>query len=93
MRELQGTLWRRFFVCLTVCCSRTNAWSWSPLTSDVTPSVSGHSVASDDPLDRVYLFGGLTGSAGSPTTNDLYCLSKKGWQRVEETLVPQVEVV
>lgn len=59
--------------------SPTNSWAWSSLSSPqatlaAAPHVSGHSVATVAP-DRILLFGGLTGSAGSPVTNDLWCFT------------------
>lgn len=54
--------------------SETAGWSWSPAASG-GPRVSGQSAASvtdDAGNDGVLLFGGLTGAAGSPTTNDLW---------------------
>lgn len=45
---------------------------WSPkYARSVAPQVSGHATATD-PEGRVLLFGGLTGSAGSPCTDDLW---------------------
>jgi len=42
------------------------------------PLVSGH-VQCVDAHGRVLAFGGLTGSAGSPTTNELWAFDKGGW--------------
>lgn len=43
------------------------------------PKVSGHA-ATVAPDGRVLLFGGLTGSAGSPCTNELWSFSEDGWE-------------
>jgi len=45
------------------------------------PRVSGHSVATGA-NDRIFLFGGLTGNAGSPCTKDLWMHEKNGeWKK------------
>ena len=57
-----------------------SSWTWSPATSSSPgPKVSGHacSAASTNP-DKLLLFGGLTGSAGSPTTADLWMYDDEG---------------
>ena len=52
-----------------------SSWTWSSSRQldNIGPKVSGHSciVASTNP-DKLLLFGGLTGSSGSPTTADLW---------------------
>eukprot|EP00581_Thalassiosira_minuscula_P013730 CAMPEP_0183729418 /NCGR_PEP_ID=MMETSP0737-20130205/30220_1 /TAXON_ID=385413 /ORGANISM="Thalassiosira miniscula, Strain CCMP1093" /LENGTH=329 /DNA_ID=CAMNT_0025961595 /DNA_START=147 /DNA_END=1136 /DNA_ORIENTATION=+ len=50
-------------------------WSWNPSTSSTkAPRVSGQSTGTirEKTNGGVLLFGGLTGAAGSPTTNDLW---------------------
>lgn len=71
------------FLFLVFCMKATESWSWTPVVSsskDARPHVSGHSVATAAD-DRVWLFGGLTGAAGSPVTDDLwsYTDAAKGW--------------
>jgi Kelch motif/Galactose oxidase, central domain len=57
--------------------SRAASWSWTPV-STAGPHVSGHSAATAG--DRVWLFGGLTGAAGSPVTDDLWSYTTTaGW--------------
>ena len=61
------------------------AWSWSALPKSPAipaPKVSGHaSAATYD--ERIILFGGLTGSAGSPTTADLWIYDQgSGWRMI-----------
>lgn len=53
------------------------SWSWTPLKIK-GPCVSGHA-ASDAPGDKVLVFGGLTGAAGSPTTEDLWSFENGEW--------------
>ena len=48
----------------------------------VGPKVSGQVQSSDD-NGRVLAFGGLTGSAGSPTTNELWAFEKDTWTKLE----------
>jgi hypothetical protein len=55
---------------------KVSSWTWSSSSRQVDnigPKVSGHScsVASTNP-DKLILFGGLTGSGGSPTTANLW---------------------
>jgi len=63
-----------------------SAWTWSALPvkgpAIPAPKVSGHaSAATND--ERIVLFGGLTGSAGSPTTDDLWVYDKgAGWKMI-----------
>ena len=67
--------------------SKATGWSWSPLSAadGAVPRVSGHTSATitadgTKSSASVLLFGGLTGAAGSPTTNDLWqfdCQSDK----------------
>ena len=53
------------------------SWTW---TSDVAPGpmVSGH-VQCADAQGRVLAFGGLTGSVGSPATNELWAFQNGAW--------------
>lgn len=57
---------------------KCKAWSWTTIKTDSHnikgPSVSGHSAITDQDHQRVLLFGGLTGSAGSPATDQLWSL-------------------
>lgn len=56
------------------------AWTWTPHTNaGAAPRVSGHSAATLD--DRIFLFGGLTGNAGSPCTGDLWTLQHGEWKQ------------
>ena len=57
--------------------------AWSGTTGGASgPQVSGHA-ASATSDGRVLLFGGLTGSAGSPCTNKLWEFSDEGWKELE----------
>lgn len=53
--------------------------SWTSSLKSDAPQVSGHA-ASVDGLGRVLLFGGLTGSAGSPCTSAIWAFDDAGWQ-------------
>lgn len=62
-------------------------WAWSkPEASTVIkplatpPAVSGHLACSDPGPTPVFLFGGLTGPAGSPTSAELYEYDLGGWR-------------
>jgi len=58
------------------------AWTWTPHTNTgAAPRVSGHSSATVD--DRVFLFGGLTGNAGSPCTGNLWAHQHGEWKHVD----------
>ena len=62
------------------------AWSWTAHSSThKAPRVSGHSAVTDYEHQRVLLFGGLTGSAGSPATNQLWSFdnNKDQWNLVD----------
>ena len=67
----------------------TNAWTWSSLSNaGPAPRVSGHSAATATD-NRVFLFGGLSGNAGSPCYNDLWIFNSNGqWQKVENSNGP-----
>jgi len=60
--------------------AEATGWSWSKVSisntaSNRAPSVSGQATASSihkNSVSDVLLFGGLTGAAGAPTTNDLW---------------------
>ena len=72
------------FLLLVFCTRATESWSWNhPVVSsaEARPHVSGHSVATASANDhQVWLFGGLTGAAGSPVTDDLWSYTAaKGW--------------
>jgi len=67
---------------------RVDAWSWTSISpknaATGAPRVSGHSVATDAKNDRVFLFGGLTGFAGSPATDRLWSFTEnEGWNIVK----------
>ena len=73
-------------------CEPSLSWTWtllspSPSTSSGTaPRVSGHVAATDFNNDYVFVFGGLTGNAGSPCTNQLWSLAahdNHGWKQIE----------
>lgn len=55
------------------------------------PRVSGHVAASSPGNPNVYLFGGLTGPAGSPTTDSLYEYDVGGWREITPKEGPLVE--
>lgn len=63
----------------------TLGWSWKALnTCTGGPRVSGHTACRvDDDSDRVLLFAGLTGPAGSPVTDDLWSYKGGTWGPVE----------
>jgi hypothetical protein len=46
------------------------------------PQVSGHVAVSSPNIPNVFLFGGLTGPAGSPVTNALYEYDVGGWREI-----------
>lgn len=46
------------------------------------PQVSGHVTVSSPNLPNIFLFGGLTGPAGSPVTNALYEYDVGGWREI-----------
>ena len=51
----------------------SDAWSWTARPATTTaPRVSGHVTVTDNNHERILLFGGLTGSAGSPCTDQLW---------------------
>lgn len=56
-------------------------WSWTPLKTK-GPEVSGHAASAHG--DKVLLFGGLTGAAGSPTTNDLWWYEDGAWNNLDK---------
>lgn len=61
-----------------------SGWSWSPLTTvGKAPRVSGQAAAGINE-NEILLFGGLTGAAGSPTTNDLWHFdcNKDAWTQL-----------
>ena len=49
-----------------------DACSWTAHQEATAPRVSGHVAVTDRDHGRVLLFGGLTGSAGSPCTDQLW---------------------
>lgn len=80
---------RTSFLAALVLSSRAAAgsgWSWTPSPASegtAAPRVSGQAAASTAD-GGVLLFGGLTGPAGSPTTNDLWHFdsAKKAWKEL-----------
>jgi hypothetical protein len=46
------------------------------------PQVSGHVTVSSPYIPNIFLFGGLTGPAGSPVTNALYEYDVDGWREI-----------
>lgn len=50
----------------------SDAWSWTAHQEATAPRVSGHVAVTDHDHGQVFLFGGLTGSAGSPCTDQLW---------------------
>eukprot|EP00578_Thalassiosira_sp_NH16_P001387 CAMPEP_0181136374 /NCGR_PEP_ID=MMETSP1071-20121207/33145_1 /TAXON_ID=35127 /ORGANISM="Thalassiosira sp., Strain NH16" /LENGTH=343 /DNA_ID=CAMNT_0023223071 /DNA_START=32 /DNA_END=1063 /DNA_ORIENTATION=- len=82
--------------------TKANGWSWSPLSPaiDGAPRVSGQTTASiiDDSNNScssgVLLFGGLTGAAGSPTTNDLWHFEDvtEEWTKLSPEQCPRVRM-
>ncbi|KAG7362892.1 galactose oxidase [Nitzschia inconspicua] len=46
------------------------------------PQVSGHVAVSSPNVPNIFLFGGLTGPAGSPVTNSLYEYDVGGWREI-----------
>jgi len=48
----------------------------------IGPRVSGHAAAADA-LGNVFVFGGLSGSAGSPTTDALWVYKDKRWDKLD----------
>ena len=72
-----------FFASLLLLSSGFTVPAWSTSIATHAPRVSGHttSVNADG---RVLLFGGLTGSAGSPCTTDLWSFGLDGvWSKVD----------
>ena len=55
-------------------------WTTSTMTA---PKVSGHATAVDLRTGNVLVFAGLTGSAGSPCTNDLWSFDGTAWQKLD----------
>ena len=55
-------------------------WTTSTTTA---PKVSGHATAVDLSTGNVLVFAGLTGSAGSPCTNDLWSYDGAAWQKLD----------
>lgn len=64
---------------------KVHAWSWTQLSNaGAAPRVSGHTTVTDDD-GRILLFGGLTGNAGSPCTDDLWThTNDDGWKHVSK---------
>jgi len=62
------------------------SWSWTALDT-MGPRVSGHSASYADG-DKVVLFGGLTGAAGSPVTDELWIYEGAAWKPVEFEIGP-----
>lgn len=56
--------------------------TWSSIVTGAAPKVSGHAAAVDA-NGRTWLFGGLTGSAGSPTVNDLWRYEGGAWLKMQ----------
>jgi hypothetical protein len=74
-----------------LCLVFTNKVSWAksdhpPGVSSPTftkpPQVSGHVAVSSPNVPYIFLFGGLTGPAGSPVTNALYEYDVGGWREI-----------
>jgi hypothetical protein len=64
------------------------ARSWT-IGTVVGPKVSGHASAVDEHSAALFVFGGLTGSAGSPATNELWMYDADDtWKQVETTSGP-----
>lgn len=62
------------------------AWTWTPHpNAGAAPHVSGHSAVTND--DKILLFGGLTGNAGSPCTKDLWTFNGE-WKHVDTASGP-----
>merc|ERR1719240_2552638 len=74
------TLQQSMVTLLSLMPALTSAYSptWTALFSR-GPHVSGHATAVDESTGRVLCFGGLTGSAGSPCTNDLFAYDGAEW--------------
>lgn len=68
-------------VLLTASASALTMPSWAALKTN-GPHVSGHVTAVDD-RRRVICFGGLTGSVGSPCTNELWMFEDDCWRSIE----------
>lgn len=72
----------RFVVCLIlIMASETLGWAWKALDT-IGPRVSGHAASRADG-DRVLLFGGLTGPAGSPVSDELWSYEGGTWNPLE----------
>ena len=68
---------------LAIATARTYGWSKATFSSK-TPKVSGQSVGSLDDGSDTILFGGLTGAAGSPCTDETWELdAEKQWKMLE----------
>jgi hypothetical protein len=72
-------------------------WAWTkadrpPGVSSPTfsppPQVSGHVAVSSPGIPSIFLFGGLTGPAGSPVTDSLYEYDVGGWREITEKKGP-----
>mmetsp|Transcript_22538 Transcript_22538/g.33298 ORF Transcript_22538/g.33298 Transcript_22538/m.33298 type:complete len:331 (-) Transcript_22538:164-1156(-) len=70
--------------------SVANGWMWSKVSSQA-PKVSGHSIGSLSG-DEILLFGGLTGAAGSPCTDNTWYFNGKQWSLVESSQKPRVRM-
>ncbi|KAL7537661.1 hypothetical protein ACHAWF_005866 [Thalassiosira exigua] len=74
----------KILILLLLSAKAASGWSWTalPAAAGKAPRVSGQAASSTN--DGVLLFGGLTGAAGSPTTNDLWKFdaSDDAWARV-----------
>ncbi|CAB9504955.1 only protein 42 [Seminavis robusta] len=69
-----------------LCPTTALAWTWTAVPVGKAPRVSGHVAATDAKKDRVIVFGGLTGNAGSPCTDQLWTFSdNKEWSLVKNS--------
>lgn len=84
---LQLTVMRLNASILLLTIPETLGWSWKALNT-TGPRVSGHTACCVDDSDRVLLFGGLTGPAGSPVTRDLWSYKDGTWSSVECKIGP-----
>mmetsp|Transcript_31846 Transcript_31846/g.48121 ORF Transcript_31846/g.48121 Transcript_31846/m.48121 type:complete len:333 (+) Transcript_31846:37-1035(+) len=79
-----------FVILLLPFLSVVHSWVWSTVSSQA-PKVSGHSVGSIS-SDEIILFGGLTGPAGSPCTDDTWYFNGKEWSLVDCDQKPRVRM-
>ena len=80
----------QFLLSVSFLVAQSSAWSWTVSNaSNFGPKVSGHACAVSEDPGRIMIFGGLTGSAGSPTTADLW--EWKGGKEVWDRLPGKAE--